>query len=383
MKIVYCIAATHNSGGMERVLTNKANELVRRGYTVVIVTTDQNGKPAYFDVDPRIHCYDLDINYVDEQGKGPITKTLNYLRKQRLHRKKLTALLTKLQPDVVVSMFDHDVSFLYKVQEGSKKVLEIHFSRFKRIQYNRTGIWRMIDRWRSRQDVSLAKKYDRFVVLTEEDKGYWGALPNMLVIPNANSFESLGDAPLTAKRVIAVGRYDYQKGFDELIQVWHLVHACHPDWRLDIFGKGPLQEKLQRQIEALGLGETVSLRAPVQHIEQEYMASSILAMTSRYEGLPMTLLEAQACGLPLVAYACKCGPRDIIVDGKNGYLLMEYDRQGMANRLMEIMENDDLRAHMGKASREKSILFSKDRVMQQWIQLFEELNQQMGRHDHE
>ena len=368
--IVYCIAATYNSGGMERVLANKANYLVRKGYEVSIVTTDQQGKPSYFELDGRIRQYDLGVNYVENGEKGLVRKIGSYLAKQRTHRLRLTRLLKSMRADVVVSMFDHEVSFLYGIPDGSMKVLEIHFSRFKRLQYGRTGVWGMVDRWRSDQDRKMAQRYDRFVVLTEEDKGYWGAMPNITVLPNANSFVPSGQANLTAKRAIAVGRFDYQKGFEQLIAIWATVHRTHPDWQLDIFGRGPLKEAHQKQIDDLQLNGIVRLCPPEKNIEQEYLRSSFLVMTSRYEGLPMVLLEAQACGLPLVSYACKCGPRDVIKPGKNGFLIDEGDSVTFARKVGQLIEDDELRQRMGNAGQQMARRFSEDNVMAGWIDLF-------------
>lgn len=372
MKIVYCIAATHNSGGMERVLANKANYLVRSSMDVHIVTTDQQRRASFFALDARIHCHDLGINYVDNNGVPLLRKLLSYRKKQIQHRDKLTALLNSLRADIVISMFDHEVSFLYDIADGSKKILEIHFSRFKRLQYGRTGIWALVNKWRSGKDADYARKYARFVVLTEEDKGYWGDFDNIMVIPNANSFNPVQTADLSRKRVIAVGRYDYQKGFDELIQAWSLVAQENKDWSLHIFGDGPLKADLQRLIAQLDMQDQVFLKAPVKNIEAEYVNSAMLAMTSRYEGLPMALLEAQACGLPLLAYACKCGPRDIIRDGENGFLLEEGDRHALAQRLQQLMDDTALRKAMGRAALLRSALYSEQVVMQTWMQLFNE-----------
>src|SRR5699024_5933271 len=134
-----------------------------------------------------------------------------------------------------------------------KKIVEIHFSRFKRLQYGRKGVWRMVDVYRSKKDVKWVKKYDRFVVLTIEDAGYWGDLANLEVIPNANSFEIDKTANYDAKRVIAVGRYDYQKGFEDLIDAWRFVYLKYPDWSLKILGDGELKNAMQEQINKLGL----------------------------------------------------------------------------------------------------------------------------------
>lgn len=373
MKIAYCIAATYNSGGMERVLANKANYLVDQGHEVHIITTDQQGKPPYFSLDSRIVQHDLEVNYSDHIDSSLVKKVSSYAAKQRKHKEGLKLLLDKLCSDITISMFDQELSFLWKLKDGSKKILEIHFSRFKRLQYGRRGLWRLVDQLRSNLDKFWARKYERFIVLTEEDKHYWGEMPNIEVIPNANSFSPDSPAELVNKSVIAVGRYDYQKGFDELIQAWARVANVEPEWSLHIFGQGPLKELLLELIEKLKLQDCVFLENPVADIERAYLDSSILAMTSRYEGLPMALLEGQACGLPMVAYACKCGPRDIIDDGVNGYLVAEGDINAMANRLLGLIQNQELRMQMGYASKRLSINFSEENIMKKWLDLFYQL----------
>lgn len=373
MKIIYNISGTFNSGGMERVLANKANYLVRIGYELTIVTSDQKNRRPYFDLDPRITQIDLGINYSDLSNMGLIKKSTLFYKKQKTHKKRLTQVLSKIKADVVISMFDHDVSFLWSIQDGSKKIVEIHFSRFKRLQYGRKGVWRMVDVYRSKKDVKWVKKYDRFVVLTIEDAGYWGDLANLEVIPNANSFEIDKTANYDAKRVIAVGRYDYQKGFEDLIDAWRFVYLKYPDWSLKILGDGELKNAMQEQINKLGLKNVVQLIPTVKNIEVEYLNSSILAMSSRYEGLPMTLLEAQVCGLPIVAYACKCGPRDIITEGENGCLIEERDVLGLAEKLVTLIKDQSLREKMGKASVVNSKRFNEDIVMDKWIKLFNKL----------
>jgi len=373
MKIIYCISGTFNSGGMERVLANKANYLVRLGHELIIITTDQQGRSPYFPLDTRIRNIDLDVNYCENNNKALVRKTINYYKKQKNHRQKLNRLLYELKGDVVISMFDHDVSFLYKINDGSKKVLEIHFSRFKRLQYGREGLWKIVDRLRSINDLSLVKRYDRFVVLTEEDKGYWGLLKKIVVIPNANSFVPENISDWKAKEVIAVGRYDYQKGFDDLIRIWGIVNVYFPDWILRIYGSGPLEHELLLLIKQLKLEHNIYLHPPVKEIDEKYIESSILAMTSRYEGFGMVLIEAQICGLPLVAYACKCGPRDIIKNGENGFLVEEGNIVEFANRLMELMESFDMRERFGNNGLLRSKNYSEDKVMRMWLDLFDSL----------
>lgn len=373
MKIVYCIGGTYNSGGMERVLANKANYLVKKGYEVTIITTEQRDRTSFFVLDERIACYNLDINYEENNGSMFFNKLLHYPFKQKKHRDRLTDLLQQLKADIVISMFCNDASFLWKIEDGSKKILEIHFSRYKRLQFGRKGIWRLADLFRSWRDVKTVRKYDKFVVLTQEDRGYWKNVSNITVIPNALSFSSTEPALLVNKKAIAVGRYDHQKGFDFLIDAWLFVHRKHPEWSLEIIGGGEWKERLQKQINEYGLSNSVYLKSPTNQIENEYRQASMLVMSSRYEGLPMVLLEAQSMGVPIVAFACKCGPRDIITNGENGFLVPEKDVKGLADKISCLIEDDELRHDMGQAAKRNSMKFSESVVMAKWERLFFEI----------
>ena len=373
MKIVYTIAATYNSGGMERVLANKANWLVRNGYEIIIMTTDQKRRSSFFEFDPRIRFYDLGVNYEDNNGGSFLNKLVRYPFKQWKHYRALKKLLPGLKADVVVSMFCNDASILPKIKDGSKKVLEIHFSRFKRQQYGRKGVWKLADNLRSRNDIKVVSVFDRFVVLTEEDKGYWGALTNIQVIPNARSFTFDKPIELNEKSVIAVGRYCYQKDFGKLINAWSIVCKNIDDWKLHLVGDGEDREVLQRQIGELDLNDRVILGRAETDMKTIYVNASILAMSSRYEGLPMVLIEAQAVGLPIVSFKCKCGPKDVITEGIDGYLVEEGDVAALADRLLKLIKDEDLRKKMGQEAYKNSERFSEERVMDQWEKLFEEV----------
>ena len=371
MKILYNIAGTCHSGGMERVLANKANWLVEHGHDVVIVTTDQCGEQPFFALDGRIRCYDLGVNYEENNGAGFLNKLLNYPAKQRKHKRLLREVLAKEAPDVTVSMFCNDVSFIAGLKEGGKKVLEIHFGKLKRLQYGRKGLWRLADIWRTRQDERLVRRFDRFVVLTEEDRGYWGDVPGMVVIPNARTYTPRECAALDSRRVIAVGRYTHQKGFERLIEAWRLLSGRVPGWRLDIIGDGEERAALQGLVDKYNLGGSVSLVPPTNDMPAVYNGASLVAMSSRYEGLPMILVEAQAYGLPIVSFDCKCGPADVVEDGITGYLVPEGDIEALAQRLEAVMRDDVLRKRMGAAAREASERYSVERVMARWVELFE------------
>ena len=372
MKIIYSIAGTYNSGGMERVLANKANWLVQNGYEVSVLTTDQKGRASFFEMDSRIKLYDLGINYEDNNGKSFLNKLIHYPFKQWKHRRALKRILPELKADVVISMFCNDASILPKIKDGSRKVLEIHFSRFKRLQYGRKGIWKIADEFRSKNDLRVVSKFDKFIVLTEEDRGYWGDLDNIQVIPNARSFVVEEPATLDEKKVIAVGRYCYQKDLGKLIDAWRIVCQTVSDWKLHLVGDGEDREMLQQQIERLRLNDSVVLGRAETDMKTVYNAS-LLALSSRYEGLPMVLLEAQAAGLPIVSFKCKSGPKDVIEDGLDGVLVEEGDVEGLAAGMLRLIQNEGLRKSMGVAAYQRSERYAEDNVMRMWTTLFDNL----------
>lgn len=376
MKLIYCICSLQNPGGMERVLLNKVTYIVERlHWDVTVVTTDQKGRPAFYPFPDAVRMVDLGINYTDDNGKHPLLKIAGYLQRRRRHRKLLTKLLMKERADIVVSLYPSESSFIPDIKDGSKKVLELHFCKFFRLQYGRSGLLGLIDRWRTRQDEKIVGKFDKFVVLTNEDKGYWGQLPNIEVIPNAAMHIGNKYSDSTAHRIIAVGRLDYQKGFDRLIEAWALIqkHKKYKDWNLDIFGQGEWHDMLQQMIERHGLQDNTHINRPTRDIGTEYAKSSLLVMSSNYEGFPMVIIEAMACGLPVVSFDFKCGPKDIIKDGINGLLVPNGNIDALAQAMMKIMDNDTYRKELSLNARQVVSTYSEDTVMAKWISLFNSL----------
>ena len=379
MKLIYCTHSLYNPGGMERVLVNKVAYWVEKlHWEVSIVTTDQKGRPAFYALPGGMGMMDLGINYSDDNGKAPWRKITGYLIKRHKHKKRLTALLKKEKPDIVISLYPSESSFIPKIKDGSKKVLELHFCKFFRVQYGRKGVLGWIDRWRTKQDERIVRRFDKFVVLTNEDKGYWGDLSNIEVIPNAAMNMGGHFSDVSAHRVIAVGRLDYQKGFDRLIQAWRLIQERDEfkDWHLDIFGQGEWHDMLQKMISDFGLEQTARINRPTNRIGNEYAHSSLIVMTSNYEGFGMVLVEAMACGVPAIAFDCKCGPKDIIRHGENGLLVANGDIQGLAGAMMKLMGDDALRQRMAGHAKAVVDAYSEEAVMDKWIRLFTGLAKQ-------
>ena len=374
MKILYQIHSTYNPGGMERVLLNKVTYLVEKmGWEVIVVTTDQKGRSPFYPFPEGVRMIDLGINYSDDNGKPFFKKLAGYFRRRQEHKKRLKALLEKERPDVVDCFYPGECSFVPSLKDGSKKVMELHQSKLFHYQYNRSGLMGLADKVRARMDERLVRKFDRFVVLTQEDKQMWGEMPGIRVIPNAANFIAENYSDCSAKRVIAVGRLDYQKSFDRLIMAWEKVVQKRPDWRLDIFGQGEWQEMLQKMIDDRGLQDLVRVNAPTKNIGKEYSDSSMLVMSSHYEGFPMVMVEAMACGLPAVSFDFKCGPKDIIKDGENGVIVPDGDINALAEAMMKLMGDDELRKRMGEEAKKVVETYSEEKVMSKWMKLYEEV----------
>lgn len=380
MKIIYCLPQVYKPGGIERIVSIKANYFAEMcNYEVYIITSCQKGLPPYYDFSDKIKFIDLDIDY-DSILSYPLYKRifykLNYLHH---HKKLLSTLLCGLKADIVVSTFTHEASFLPKIKDGSKKVLEFHFCKgHKRKMADAFGfpfLTKCMYYFRCWQEENIiVPKYDCFVVLTKEDLTQWlGKNPQTICIPNILPFNFDKVSPLTSKSVISVGRLDAQKGFDRLIKVWFRVSKLYPDWTLHIYGEGPDKQNLQQLIAELELTASVVIHSPTNNIMNCYCASSIFVMTSRYEGLPMTLLEAVSLGLPVVCYDFQCGPRDVIADKRNGFLISENDEESMVSCLDMLMKDECLRKKMGKEAKLLSVQYSVDTIMPKWIDLFNDL----------
>ncbi len=376
MKIIYCIADVYNPGGMERVLLNKLHWWVARGGNqLMVVTTEQSGRPPFYAFPPEVKMVDLGIGYKADNGRNPVAKILSYFRKRRRHRKALTALLLREKADIVVSLYPSESSFIPAIRDGSKKVLELHFNKFFRLQYHRSGLLGLADRFRTWQDGRIVRRFHKFVVLTREDAGYWGPLPNLEVIPNAALVPPVQARDVAQKRrVIAVGRLDYQKGFDRLLEAWALLpRRLRDSWKLDIFGQGEWEQLLKDKAVKLGIAEGARINGPTNRIYQEYAASSFLVMSSHYEGFPMVMTEALSCGLPVVSFDFLCGPKDLITPGENGLLVKEGDIFALAAAMQQLMEDAQLLERLSSGARKIVDTYSQEAVMARWEQCFQTL----------
>ena len=196
----------------------------------------------------------------------------------------------------------------------------------------------------------------------------------MTVMPNPVSFKCDTPSGLDEKRVVSVGRLDHMKNFPSLVNVFKKVNVKHPDWILEIYGDGPEMSAIQEQIAHYGLQNVVLMKGFTDNIQNAMTQSSIFAFPSLSEGMPMSLLEAMECGLPVVSYDCPHGPREIITDGSDGYLIPVNDENMMADRICRLIEDEELRKKMGQAAKIKAQSYQIESIIDRWMNLFNELS---------
>ena len=375
LKLVYITPALYMAGGVERVLTLKANYFVEHfGYDIIIILTEGKGKPLFYPLSDKIKVINLDINFEELWTCSFVKKIFVYLKKQRRYKKLLTGELMRLRPNITISLLRREINFITDIPDGSKKIGELHVNRanYRNFEANDSNfIKNLFAKFWMRSFVSKLKKLDHFVVLTEEDKSAWPELQNICVIPDPLSFIPMQHSFLTEKRVIAVGRYVYQKGFDLLLRAWASVEKEFPNWELVIFGDGN-REPYEYLMKNLGIDTSrCHLNGPTANIQQEYLNSSIFAFSSRFEGFGMVLIEAMACGLPVVSFACPCGPKDIVKSGEDGLLVENGNVTAFANSLSLLMGNTSLCKSMAKAGKANVQRFYMEQIAMRWKVIFE------------
>lgn len=222
----------------------------------------------------------------------------------------------------------------------------------------------------------LYSRADCVVAFTQAQRGYYAPFVRKVrVIPNPAEAPKAEDPPTLPpnRSVLAVGRLSRQKGFDQLLEAWSIVAGKVPDATLTIVGEGEERESLLLQAKKLGISQVVHLHPVTENISRYYQASSILAVSSRYEGLSLVLLEAQAHGLPIVSFDCEFGPREVVTDGVDGILCPAGDVASLANGLIRLLQRGEARQQMARAALASSEKYALPTVLARWDQLFEDL----------
>ena len=374
MKIVYCTDSICYLGGIQRITIAKASALANvSGNEVWIIVTDNRKEPV-LPLHPKVHLINLNINYFEDDWKGKwyVLKGIAY--KRRLHKQKLQIVLNQIQPDIVISTGTSEKNFLPSIHVSSHPafVREIHNFKYYRIAAANNLFAKILAIGGNFIDYQLRiHRYDKIVVLTEEDRlTNWNGNDKVCVIPNPLTTMCEEKSTCQAKRVIAVGRLSYQKNFDFLIRLWKSLHSLYPDWTLEIWGTGGCQQQLSELIHEFGLQDCVFIKGYTPNVLSEMAKASILAFSSVFEGWGLVIVEAMSVGLPVVAFACPCGPKDIITNNVDGFLIQPGDEEYFREQLIRLMIDENLRIQLGRNALKKSKKYQIEQVAQSWMDLF-------------
>ena len=376
-KIVYCTPALYSAGGVERIVSVKASYFADvLGYDVTVIVTEGKGRASFFPLSDKVKVINFELGFEELWRASFFRKVLLYLQKQRQFKKLLTAELMRIRPDFTISMLRREINFLTDIRDGSKKIGELHLSRtnFRKLESRHYNFFKTFFAKVWMNDLTRKlKKLDRLVVLTEKSKALWPELSNVVVIPDPLPFQVEAKSDLHPKRIITIGRYAYQKGYDMLLRSWAEIEKKFPDWQLAIYGMGN-QDSLRNQMKDLGIDSArCILNGPVGDVTKEYLNSSVFVLPSRFEGFGLVIIEAMSCGVPVVAFNCPMGPDEIITDGEDGFLVPVGDVCALADRLQTLMQDQELRMKFSETAYRNSARYRIERISNQWIQLFTQL----------
>lgn len=371
MKLLYVDNSLAIHGGLERVLTDKLNWLVEDGACeVCLITANQGNRPIVFPLSPKVKYYDIGIMFHQVYRYSGWKRYHLLLKLHRLFRYQIAEMIHLFSPDIIVCTRLDCISDVIKVRGAIPVVYESHhsflaykFEKYSWLQRIRVKFWH-----------HALKKVQMIIALTQGDALEWKKInPHVQVIPNVvhlNDMKIFSDC--CAKSVIFVGRYSYQKNIQSLLQIWELISQRFPDWQLHIFGGyGDQNDIFQSNIN---IRNNIFIHPPTNAILEEYINSSILLMTSRFEPFGLVLPEAMSCGLPVVAFDCPYGPADIITDGIDGFLIKNRNIEEFVDKVCMLIEDKDLRHRIGMAGALSSQRYRADVVMPQWLDLFMQLS---------
>lgn len=376
MKIVYCTDFIYTFGGVEIITILKANALAKiPGNKVWLVVTDNQFSTITRQA--QVSVIDLAVHYYQHDGEGFWHAVMDNMRMRKIHKEKLQKILNDIQPDIVISTGRLTKFFLptLKIHSNPVFIREIHTAKHYKMQDARVWKEKLVAKVGEIYDYGWKiKRYDKIVVLTDAEKtGSWEHWNKVVAIPNPLTCVPKQVSTLENKIVITAGRLVGTKNFSSLINVWAKVMERHPDWKLQIWGVGDLQERLKNQIKQMGLTESAHLMGYSTEILNEFSKASIFVSSSISEGFSLATLEAMSVGIPTVVYNCPGGISYVVKDGETGYLIPLHDEEAFVERVCQLIENEDQRRAMGMAGLKESEKYKLDIIVQRWMALFQEL----------
>lgn len=388
MKVRYVITNGYGMGGTIRTIVNQANGMARAGHDVELVSVVRKRMEPYFSLDPRVRMTTL-VDYT--LPPRPPRRWNVPERRATKRRQELSAQPGQIVPrdEARSATFTEYVEwrvadYLSSLRDGilvtSRPALNILAAKFATSGTVRVAQEHMnLGTHRAGVHEEILRCYpqlDALVVLTRRDQqDYAAQLPGAAIFRIPNAIHSLDQEPSehTNKIISAAGRLTPQKGFDRLIPAFARVVDAVPDWQLRIYGDGRETKRLRRLINEHHLYNHVLLMGRTDQLDRELAKSSMYVLSSRFEGLPMVMIEAMSHSLPVVSFDCPTGPGDVLSHNIDGILVPPGDVEGLADAMQALVADVGTRRKMGTAARETATMYGPDAVTPQWEELFADL----------
>lgn len=363
LHILYILTDISTNGGVVRIVFDKINELIKR-YDISVLYLG-NCRKAFYEINKDVKFYNLPL-----KNKGIIKYfylILNYKK-----------LVSKINPDLIINANSILVTWIIPFLGKQKKILELHqsYEGVKIYDYENYGKYSIKRAFHVSLRRIIYPKYDKIVVLTNQDKEKWGG-KNICVIPNFTKLKSETKYNPDTKNIIWVGRLTSQKGADILIAICDNFLKRNKDWSITIIGDEPggeIKYNLLNYISNESRNNRIKYIKSTKEISLYYSHSSIYISTSRYEGLPLAMIEATSFGIPCIGFTIT-GNTDIIQNNKNGYLIRNYDIEAFSDALFRLSEDRSKRLEFSQNALIASTKYSKENILKQWISLIETLKQ--------
>lgn len=339
MKILFIINSLMELSGSERVAVQLANQLIDcSNYDVTIINRDTNKKNSGYTLKDgvNVHCFKGNLLYFyNHLNRFLRENTFDYIVIHNMGRLSLLCALLNMPKDTKLISLEH-VAFLSR-------------ARYVRVLSK-----------------ILYSKIHQVVCLTKNDSEIFHKIhENIITIPNFSSFPVAPSINRSFKKIVAVGRLTDQKNFMHLLQAWQKISHKLPEWSLDIYGEGELKSQLQNYIKHNDL-EHVNLYPVTKNIQDVYLQGAFLAMSSKYEGLPMVLIESQSFGLPVISYNCPHGPSEVITDGYNGFLVENQNIEALAMAILKLANDPALLTELSQNALISAQKYQPEAILTLW-----------------
>jgi glycosyltransferase involved in cell wall biosynthesis len=380
MKILYVINKMEKLAGIERILSCKMNYLSEEStHQIYLVTYEQFNQALSFQLNDKIIYRPINAPIPQREGLTVLKWLKAYFSSRKTFRREFYNILGNIHPEIVICTgYAHpvlDIIIDTSRKINTKIIVESHVKgdtvSMNKYFFNHTLAY-LFSFWDS-YIYKKIKKADCVVTLTNEDKEFWKPYSQRVeVIPNVLTITPHKVTDYRVKRVIAAGRYVHQKGFDLLLEAWHLIDESYNDWQLYIFGNES-RTPFQRIVDKYEMNSNVHLMPATKDIVEEFSKSSIFVLSSRFEGFGLVLAEAMSCGLPCVSFDCPYGPRDIITDGEDGILVENSNVKALSKAIERLIADENLRQSMGEKAIINVARYNSSNIMNRWEKLFSSL----------